>query len=181
MSTWAAAPDSVFARCPKSLRCLILERVRVMDEHDGERLSPTRGSHTVGVIVFGDAMRIRYINPYAQSLLMNPADESRARVGDIGMDVAKLVAQLRERAPEKLVSYFTASTEDVNSAQPRHETFRMRALHLDSRKKTAQVTVLVLIEPYHDQNNPHPSQENASSLSEHKALNEPDIGENRAQ
>ena len=150
MDTWAAAQNSGFAHCPKSLRNLI--RKHVPDERGREQLSPAGAGHTLGVIVFGDAMRIRYINPYAQNLLMNPADESRARVGDIGMDVAKLVAQLRERAPEKLVSYITASTEGVNSAQPRHETFRMRALHLDSRNKTAQVTVLVLIEPYRDQN-----------------------------
>jgi hypothetical protein len=179
MSTWAGASDSVFAHCPKSLRGLILERVRVMDEHDGERLSRATGSHTVGMIVFGDAMCIRYINPYAQSLLMNPEDGSRARDGDIGMDVANLVAQLRERTPEKLVSHITASTEGVKSAQTRHEAFRMRALHLDSRKKSAQAPVLVLIEPYRDQN-PPPSQGSLPSLAGYQAWKEPDIREDRA-
>jgi hypothetical protein len=115
---------------------------------------PTQDRLTVGVIVFGDSMCIRYVNPYVERLLMGHANRSRVNESNIGMDIATLVAQLRAHASGEMVSRIAGPWDGVNSSQTGQPTFRMRAMTLPTERGTTQAPVLVLIEPYRDPNTP---------------------------
>jgi hypothetical protein len=126
-----------------------------------------------GVIVFGDSMCVRYINPYAQLLLMDHDNRSRVNETNIGMDIATLVAQLRAHASGEMVSRIAGPWDGVNSSRTGQATFRMHAVTLPTGRGTIQAPVLVLIEPRRDPNTPARSADSYFSRAASRISQEP--------
>ncbi len=169
----ASVPDPVFENCPKSLRRLILDRV--LGEPIGDPIVPIQDSLTVGVIVFGNSVCVRYINPYAQLLLQDHGNRSRVNETNIGMDIATLVAQLKAHASGEMVSRIAGPWNGLNSPRTGQANFRMRAMTLPTWRGTIQAPVLVLIEPCRDPNPPARSADSYFSRAASRISQEPRI------
>ena len=102
---------------------------------------------TMGIVVFGDRMQIRYINPYAQRLMQDHRSRGSVNESVVGMDLAVLVAQARDHAPAKMVSRMSGPWDGTNSITLDPMSFRLHAMALSNGLDVDRAPVLVLIKP----------------------------------
>ena len=143
---WAIAPDPMFVNCPRALARSIQDSLIAID--GGERTLRGSARRMVGIIVFSDQAQVRYINPYAQQVMAIQADDGDGGENDIRVEIAKLVAQLRESPQTSVVSRILPSGDRPEPHRSHLSMFRVRALWIGENRAKTRGSILVVIEPH---------------------------------
>ena len=119
-----------------------------MEGIGSDRAVPSPTHAGPGIMIFGGAMHLRYVNQRALDLMAQAAAARGAasRREDLRIEIVNLGAQLRDQVAERWISHHASRLESDKTIETARGLVRLRAFAVPIQQSAADPHIMIVLE-----------------------------------